>query len=59
MLFTLAQQGAFAPDGIIAALVPLSTVIWILALAANLPRSWRTAVAASATAAEPARPGAI
>jgi hypothetical protein len=42
-LFTLAQRGAFAPDGIIAALVPLSTVIWILAQAATLPRSWRAA----------------
>jgi hypothetical protein len=42
-LLTLAQRGAFAPDGIIAALVPLSTVIWILALVATLPRSWRAA----------------
>src|SRR5215469_15005750 len=47
VLFTLAQRGAFAPDGIIAALVPLTTVIWILALAATLPRSWRTAAGAS------------
>jgi len=30
VLFTLAQRGAFAPDGIIAALVPLTTVIWML-----------------------------
>ena len=37
-LFTLAQRGAFAPDGIIAALVPLTTVIWMLAQAATLPR---------------------
>jgi hypothetical protein len=43
-LFTLAQRGAFAADGIIAGLVPVTTVIWILALAATLPRSWRTAV---------------
>ena len=41
VLFTLAQQGAFAPDGIIAALIPLTTVVWILALAATLPRSWQ------------------
>jgi hypothetical protein len=41
VLFTLAQGGAFTPDGIIAALVPLTTVLWILALAATLPRSWR------------------
>ena len=47
-VFTLAQRGAFAPDGIIAALVPLATVIWILALAVTLPRSWRAATAASA-----------
>ena len=37
VLFTLAQRGAFAADGIIAGLVPLTTVIWILALAATLP----------------------
>ena len=47
-LFTLAQRGAFAPDGVIAALVPLTTVIWILAQAAALPRSWRAAALASA-----------
>jgi hypothetical protein len=46
VLFTLAQRGAFAPDGIIAALVPVTTVIWILALAATLPRSRRAAIAA-------------
>jgi hypothetical protein len=51
VLFTLAQRGAFAPDGIIAALVPLTTVIWILAVAATLPRSWRTAAGASFEAA--------
>ena len=39
-MFTLAQDGAFAPDGIIATLTPLTTVLWILALAATLPRSW-------------------
>ena len=47
----LAQRGASAPDGIIAALVPLTTVIWILALAATLPRSWRAATAASPASA--------
>jgi len=26
-VFTLAQRGAFAPDGIVAALIPLTTVI--------------------------------
>ncbi len=50
VLFTLAQRGAFTPDGIIAALVPLTTVIWILALAVTLPRSWQ---ASAATAPEP------
>jgi hypothetical protein len=49
VLFTLAQHGPFAPDGIIAGLVPLTTVIWILALAATLPRSRRAAAAASGT----------
>ena len=47
VLFTLAQRGAFAADGIIAGLVPLTTVIWILALAATLPRSRRAAVTAA------------
>jgi hypothetical protein len=47
VLFTLSQRSAFAPDGIIAGLVPLTTVIWILALAATLPRSRRAAVTAS------------
>ena len=41
VLFTLAQRGPFAADGIIAGLVPLTTVLWILALAATLPRSRR------------------
>ena len=47
VLFTLAQRGAFAADGIIAGLVPLTTVLWILALAATLPRSRRAAVPAT------------
>jgi hypothetical protein len=51
VLIKLAQRGAFAPDGIIAGLVPLTTVLWILALAATLPRSRR----AAATAAFPNR----
>jgi hypothetical protein len=38
-MLTLAQDGAFAPDGIIATLTPLTTVLWILALAVTLPRS--------------------
>lgn len=46
-MFTLAQRGAFAPDGIIASLLPLTMVIWILAQAATLPRSWRAATGAS------------
>ena len=47
VLFTLAQRGPFAADGIIAGLVPLTTIIWILALAATLPRSRRAAVPAA------------
>ena len=39
---TVAQDGAFAPDGIIATPTPLTTVLWILALAATLPRSCRS-----------------
>ncbi len=35
VLFALAQRGAFAPDGIIATLVPVTTVVWILAVAAT------------------------
>ena len=47
VLFTLAQRGSFAADGIIAGLVPLTTVTWILALAATLPRSRRAAATAA------------
>jgi hypothetical protein len=47
VLVALAQRGPFAADGIIAGLVPLTTVIWILALAATLPRSRRAAVPAA------------
>jgi hypothetical protein len=39
-MLTLAQRGVFAPDGIIALLTPLTTVIWIVALAIKLPGSW-------------------
>ena len=45
-MFALAQRGALAPDGIIATFTPLTTVIWILALAAALPRSWQAAAPA-------------
>jgi hypothetical protein len=34
---TLGQAGAFAPDGIIAALVPLTTVLWVVSVALTLP----------------------
>ena len=47
VLFTLAQRGPFPPDGIIAGLLPLTTVIWILAPAATLPRSRRAAATAA------------
>jgi hypothetical protein len=46
-MVTLAQRGAFAPDGIIAAPIPLTTVIWILAQAATLPGAWRAATCPS------------
>jgi hypothetical protein len=36
--FTVAQSGPFAPDGVVAALTPVTTVAWILATAAGLPR---------------------
>jgi hypothetical protein len=34
---TVAQSGAFAPDGIVGALTPVTTVIWIVATALQLP----------------------
>lgn len=34
---TVAQAGPFAPDGIVGAIVPLTTVVWILAACAMLP----------------------
>jgi hypothetical protein len=37
-LDTLAQQGAFAPDGLVATIVPVTTVVWVLCVAANLSR---------------------
>ena len=55
-IFTLAQRGPFAPDGIVAVLVPLTTVIWILAQAATLPRSWRAATGAGSESAAVAEP---
>ena len=47
VLFTLAQRGPFAADVMIAGLVLLTTVLWILALAATLPRSRRATVPAT------------
>src|SRR5215469_6370528 len=47
VLFTLAQRGAFAADGIFSLHDPVTTVIWILALAATLPRSQRAAATAA------------
>jgi len=51
-MLTLTQEGMFAPDGIIATLTPLTTVLWILALAITLPRSW-----IGRRVARPGRPG--
>jgi hypothetical protein len=37
VMFTVAQSGAFAPDGIVGALAPVTTVVWIVAVAVLLP----------------------
>lgn len=37
VLFTLAQQGLFAPDGLFGLLAPVTTYAWILTLCAQLP----------------------
>lgn len=39
VMFTFAQSGAFAPDGIVGALTPLTTVFWIVGAAVVLLRS--------------------
>ena len=36
--FTFAQSGPFAPDGLVAALTPVTTVVWILGTAVGLTR---------------------
>lgn len=36
VMFTMAQSGPFAPDGIVGAVTPVTTVVWILATAAGL-----------------------
>lgn len=41
VLFTLAQSGPMAPDGLVSALVPITTVIWIVVVAAGLARRVR------------------
>lgn len=48
VMTTVAQSGPFAPDGIVAALTPLTTVLWILGVAATLPRRIRAAATAQA-----------
>lgn len=35
-MFTLAQSGPFAPDGMVGSLTPITTVVWILAAAVGL-----------------------
>jgi hypothetical protein len=37
-MFTLAQSGPFAPDGMVGSLTPITTVVWILATAVGLRR---------------------
>lgn len=39
VMFTFAQSGAFSPDGIVGALTPLTTVLWIVGAAVVLLRS--------------------
>lgn len=41
VMFTVDQRGAFTPDGPAGALVPVTTVLWILALSATLPAQVR------------------
>jgi hypothetical protein len=43
VMTTFAQSGPFAPDDIVGALTPLTTVLWILGLSATLPRRVRVA----------------
>ena len=43
VMTTVAQSGQFAPDGIVGALTPLTTVLWVLGVAAMLPRRVRAA----------------
>lgn len=43
VMFTFAQSGAFAPDGIVGALTPLTTVFWIVGAAVVLLRVGDTA----------------
>ena len=51
VMTTVAQSGPFAPDGIVAALTPLTTVLWILGVATTLPRRVRAAGTAQPPAA--------
>ena len=37
VMFTVAQRGLFAPDGLIGGIAPLTTVLWVLASAMTLP----------------------
>jgi hypothetical protein len=39
VLFTLAQSGPFAADGIVAGLTPMTTVVWIVAASLTVSRS--------------------
>lgn len=41
VMFTVDQQGPFAPDGPVSTLAPVTTILWILALSATLPAQVR------------------
>jgi hypothetical protein len=38
---TVAQSGPFAPDGLIGAIAPATTVLWVIAMAVTLPGAVR------------------
>lgn len=41
ILFTVAQSGPFTPDGLVGAIAPVTTVLWVLAVAVTLPAAIR------------------
>lgn len=41
VMSTVAQSGPFAPDGLIGAIAPATTVLWVIAMAVTLPGAVR------------------